>query len=263
MLHFGMSRTVPPTPTGTPESGRTGRGTAEAAKADATRAGSVKSGSYKAGSPGLSPSPVDMQTKTQPLQERSRQTFESILSTAALLLEEVGIESLSTNMICARANLTPPALYRYFPNKYALLKELGTRLMDVQDQAMFEWIEGGGLVAETMEEAFQKSVDIQMKINAITRAQPAALWIARAMRAVPMLRQVRIESRERVADAFFKALRSQHKVTSDATLRLAIRLNIEMASAATEMILEEPDADEAEIVSELSWMMVRYFSRFS
>jgi len=211
-----------------------------------------------------SPTPtLAMETKTQPLQERSRLTFEAILSATASLLEEVGIESLSTNMICARANLTPPALYRYFPNKYALLKELGIRLMDVQDQAVFDWIQGGGLVAETIEEAFQKSFDIQMQLNRITRAQPAALWIARAMRAVPMLRQVRIESRERVADAFFAALRVQFTDTSDATLRCAVRLNLELASAAIEMILEEPDAKEVEIVTELSWMMVRYFARMT
>ena len=43
------------------------------------------------------------------------------------MLEEVGFERLSTNMICKRAGLTPPALYRYFPNKYAVLKELGER----------------------------------------------------------------------------------------------------------------------------------------
>ena len=30
---------------------------------------------------------------------------------------EVGIERLSTNLVCERAGLTPPALYRYYPNK--------------------------------------------------------------------------------------------------------------------------------------------------
>jgi AcrR family transcriptional regulator len=204
-----------------------------------------------------------MQAKAQPLQERSRQTYEAILAAAAVLLEEVGIDSLSTNLICARANLTPPALYRYFPNKYALLKELGIRLMEVQDQAVFEWIEAGGLQAETLEEAYAKSMEIQTRINAITRAQPAALWVARAMRAVPMLRQVRIESRERVVEAFFKALRSQYQNTSDAMLRTAVRLSIELTSAASEMILEEPDADVEDISRELTWMMVLYFTRFS
>jgi AcrR family transcriptional regulator len=207
--------------------------------------------------------PVDMQAKAQPLQERSRQTYEAILSAAAVLLEEVGIDSLSTNLICARANLTPPALYRYFPNKYALLKELGIRLMEVQDKAVFEWIEAGGLFADTLEEAFAKSLDIQTRVNEITRAQPAALWVARAMRAVPMLRQVRIESRERVVDAFYTALRAYYKNTSDAMLRTGVRLSIELTSAAGEMILEEPDAEVADITRELTWMMVLYFTRFS
>jgi AcrR family transcriptional regulator len=206
---------------------------------------------------------VDMQTKTQPLQERSRQTFESILGAAASLLEEVGIDSLSTNMICARANLTPPALYRYFPNKYALLRELGMRLMQVQDQAVFEWIEAGGLDSSTAEEAYAKGMDIQTRLIALTRAQPAALWIARAMRAVPMLREVRIESRERVAEAFFQALRKRYRNTSDELLRCAVRLNLELSNAAVEMILEEPDAETDAILSELTWMMVYYSARFS
>jgi len=37
--------------------------------------------------------------------------------------------------------MTPPALYRYFPNKYAVLQELGRRLVRAQDYAVFAWIE--------------------------------------------------------------------------------------------------------------------------
>ncbi len=203
-----------------------------------------------------------MQTKTQPSQERSRQTYEAVLAAAAALLEEVGIESLSTNLICARANLTPPALYRYFPNKYALLRELGIRLMHVQDQAVFDWIESGGLDAPTDEEAFRRDLEITRKVVDLTRAQPAALWIARAMRAVPMLREVRVQSRERVADVLFKAMRPRLHNATDEVLRRAVRLNIELSSAAIEMMLEEPDAQTDELIVEFSWMMARYFARF-
>jgi AcrR family transcriptional regulator len=204
-----------------------------------------------------------MQTKTQPLQERSRQTYEAILAAAAALLEEVGIDSLSTNMICARANLTPPALYRYFPNKYALLRELGVRLMQVQDKAVFDWVAAGGLVANSMEEALEKDFEITKRVIDITRAQPASLWIARAMRAVPMLREVRIESRNHVAEVLFQAMRPRYRNTSDEALRRAVRLNIELSSAAIEMIMEEPDAQTDEFIRELSWMMLLYFRRFT
>ena len=208
------------------------------------------------------PNSVDMQAKAQPLQERSRVTYEAILAAAAALLEEVGIDSLSTNLICARANLTPPALYRYFPNKYALLRELGIRLMQAQDKVVFDWLSAEGLTATTVEEAFQQDFEVQKRVVEVTRAQPAALWIARAMRAVPMLRAVRTQSREKIVEAVLAALRPRYTETSDETLRRAVRLNIELCSAAIEMIIEEPDEDADALIAELSWMMVRYFLRF-
>ena len=77
--------------------------------------------------------------RSAPNQQRSRDTLEQILIAAADLIEEVGFEKLSTNMICRRAELTPPALYRYFPNKYSVLKELGERLMAQQNILMENW----------------------------------------------------------------------------------------------------------------------------
>ena len=73
----------------------------------------------------IRPSAPDLDTKTLPRQGRAQETFERILAITADLLSEVGIERLSTNLICERAGLTPPALYRYFPNKYAVLHALG------------------------------------------------------------------------------------------------------------------------------------------
>ncbi|HVJ52903.1 MAG TPA: TetR/AcrR family transcriptional regulator [Aliidongia sp.] len=208
------------------------------------------------------PAAIDMELKTQPLQERSRQTYEAILAAAGQLLAEVGIEQLSTNLVCKRAGLSPPALYRYFPNKYALLKELGVRLMNLQDDAVFEWIEAGGLDAGTVEESFRRSLEIQERVNEITRREPGGLWIMRAMRAVPMMRQVRIESRDRVADRVFRSLRKLYSEASDADLRIATRLSTEVCYAATEMVLEEPDADADRVTEELCWMVALYYAKF-
>src|ERR1035437_6217234 len=79
-------------------------------------------------------------TKKQPTQQRSTQPFELILQRTAEVLADVGIERLSTNLVCERAGLSPPALYRYFPNKYALLSELGQRLMQRQNELIPRWI---------------------------------------------------------------------------------------------------------------------------
>jgi AcrR family transcriptional regulator len=205
----------------------------------------------------------DMQAKTIPLQDRSRQTYESILAAAAALLEEVGVERLSTNLICKRAHLTPPALYRYFPNKYALLRELGSRLMQAQDDAVFAWIDSGGLDTSTPEEAFRSNLAIQTRVTDITRAQPGALWILRALRAVPTLRAVRVESRGRVADRLLAALSLRYPNAAEAELRRTVRLNLELAIAVTELVLEEPDQEPDEISADFSRLIVGYYARFS
>jgi len=206
---------------------------------------------------------VDMLTKTRPLQDRSRQTYEAILDSTAQLLEEIGIERLSTNLICERAQLTPPALYRYFPNKYALLRELGSRLMQAQDDAVFAWIDSGGLDTSTPEEAFRSNLAIQTRVTDITRAQPGALWILRALRAVPTLRAVRVQSRGRVADRLLAALSLRYPNAAEAELRRTVRLNLELAIAVTELVLEEPDQEPDEISADFSRLIVGYYARFS
>ncbi len=209
------------------------------------------------------PPAVDMRVKTQPAQDRSRQTYEAILAAAAAVLEEVGIERFSTNLICRRAALTPPALYRYFPNKYALLKELGQRLMAAQDQVVYEWIDSGGLDSDTQETAIRNNLEIQNRVTEITRQQPAALWILRALRAVPAMRDVRIASRTDVAERLFQAMRARFPNTSEAELRRAVRLNLELSAAVTEMVLEEPDSEPQETSAEFSRLIVSYYAGFT
>ena len=50
-----------------------------------------------------------LDTKSRPSRRRGKDTFEVILTTAGELLAEVGFERLTTNLVCERAGLTPPA----------------------------------------------------------------------------------------------------------------------------------------------------------
>lgn len=76
----------------------------------------------------------------KPQQERSRKTYERLLDVAGELLSEVGIERISANLICERADVTPPAFYRYFGDKYAVLEALAARLMARQNDALNAWV---------------------------------------------------------------------------------------------------------------------------
>jgi AcrR family transcriptional regulator len=205
---------------------------------------------------------VSLDAKGKPHQSRSRETYEMILAAAGDLLAEIGFERLSTNMVCQRAGLTPPALYRYFPNKYAILAELANRLMLIQDDVALRWLEQDGVFKVTQDEMISIYADIQRQVNEVTRAQPGGIWIMRALRAVPLLQEVRVASQARVSRKLFEALIAQFPGVPQERLNIATRLTTELSYAATEMVLQEPGHDEAAINEEVARMVASYFARF-
>ncbi|TWB43441.1 TetR/AcrR family transcriptional regulator [Nitrospirillum pindoramense] len=207
----------------------------------------------------------DLSKKQTPVQKRSIDTVETILSAAALLLGEVGIERLSTNLICARAGLTPPALYRYFPNKYAVLKELGVRMMERMNAAYIAWVKASHPMPtqDTPEQQADRLRQIQEVTNDIARNCLGGVWVLRALRAVPALQQLRLESHNFVAERSFQEIRGHYPHTSDTELRLATRLAVEVMYSATEMVFDEPGLDDNLINREIADMVVRYFAKFA
>jgi len=212
-------------------------------------------------------SAISLQTKQQPVQQRAIDTFELILEVTGRLLGEVGVERLSTNLVCQEAGLTPPALYRYFPNKYAILKELGTRLMKRMNEAFLGWLEAeaasdyrqGGM----REHARDSLKRLQETINAITLGYPGSAWILRAMRAVPALQGVRLDSHAFVSEHSFAAFRERYPLASDAELALAMRLSTEVMYAATEWVVDHPELDQDVVNTEIADMVARYFDKFA
>ncbi|KTT76676.1 TetR/AcrR family transcriptional regulator [Sphingomonas endophytica] len=190
----------------------------------------------------------ELAPKKRPSQPRSHDTFELIVETAGRLLEQVGFEQLTTNLVCKEAGLSPPALYRYFPNKYAILKEMGDRLMRAQDAAALDGLEDGGLVDLAFEERVARSLEIQNRVIEITRSFPGSIAITRALRAVPMLDAVRIASRNAVAAHHAIAYARFYPAIPIDALQTCAKLTIEMHYAAMEAVLEDPGPDSQGII---------------
>ena len=175
--------------------------------------------------------------RAQPKQERAQATYERLLDVAGALLGEVGLDRISTNMICARAGLTPPALYRYFNNKYAVLEALGRRLMARQNAVLEQW------VARHVDHgiaALRAGVgELLRDTAAVTQSEPGAVWILRALHATPQLVHVRLESHRYVTDRLVEAyIRYLPDVDRD-VLWQRLRLSVELGFAADEMLQEE------------------------
>jgi AcrR family transcriptional regulator len=198
--------------------------------------------------------------KKQPEQQRATATFERILEVAAQTLADVGIDRLSTNLVCQRAGLSPPALYRYFPNKYALLNELGRRLMQHQNELIPHWITREVLAGSA--QGLQVALEgLLLDTFRATRATIAGVWITRALRAVPALAEVRLESHAQVTGAQAALLREVYPQASADELRLVSRVTVELLYAAVEMLFDEPPLDTRAVAQIVSTMVASYLGR--
>lgn len=67
---------------------------------------------------------LDSDVRRRPAQARSRERFERILAAAATLIGARGVGSLTMTDIADEAGMALTAVYRYFPNQHAVLREL-------------------------------------------------------------------------------------------------------------------------------------------
>lgn len=193
--------------------------------------------------------------RTMPKQGRAVQTYERLLDVSGDLLAEVGIERISTNLICARAGMTPPALYRYFKDKYAVLDALGRRLLARRGDILTLWLaEVSPKGAQAMTEGLG---DVLTATWQATLNEPGGIWILRALRAVPQLAHVRAEAyaemTEIMASAFAASL--NHPPRDDLWLR--VRVALEFAFSADELLFEETRLPPEVIIAEATDLLRR------
>jgi AcrR family transcriptional regulator len=75
--------------------------------------------------------------RRQPVQERSQETVARVLAaTAALLARGVSIEAITTAQIAQEAGLSVGSLYRFFPDKQAIVDAIAVRHMELFQERM-------------------------------------------------------------------------------------------------------------------------------
>jgi AcrR family transcriptional regulator len=100
----------------------------------------------------------------QPKQSRSVETFNSILKAATDLFEERGYEQTTTHQIAAGAKVSVGALYRYFEDKEAILKELYERETLRLRQRVFEEIKITDIVGQDIPRLVRETLTVAFSI---------------------------------------------------------------------------------------------------
>jgi AcrR family transcriptional regulator len=84
--------------------------------------------------------PIQPKVRTEPVQQRSTQRVTLLLDAAAGLIDENGIDGLTTSDVAARADSSVGVVYRYFPNIQSLLRALAARNMQRFTESIFNQI---------------------------------------------------------------------------------------------------------------------------
>lgn len=204
---------------------------------------------------------VELLEKHKPLQERAKRTYEAILAAAAELLVEVGVERISTNLIAEAAGITVPALYRYFPNKYAVLNALGALLMDRQNQVFQDWFE-----ANVDQQDPQKLLDNIYQVLKgtydVTLQQTGGLEVVQALRAVAPLQELRLNSHQVVAAQFADMVAELLGLPVDEKISMRARLSVEVGYSIVEMALEDGTLTAEDSLREGTLMIQLYWRDF-
>lgn len=74
--------------------------------------------------------PSTVSVRTEPVQQRSADRITSLLDAAAALIDEHGIDGLTTSDVATRSGSSVGVVYRYFPNIQSLLRALAARNME-------------------------------------------------------------------------------------------------------------------------------------
>ncbi|MEM6708974.1 MAG: TetR/AcrR family transcriptional regulator [Pseudomonadota bacterium] len=157
------------------------------------------------------------------MQERAQRTRRTLLDRATELLIEQGLEALNTNRVAELAEVRVATLYRYFDDKYDVLRTLAeeyleaeagwsTSLTDLADPE-----QPLGQVCEHMIEEYWQAL----------RRYPAIGALRTAMRALPELRDLETQSIERWEHATATALVTRAPTLVRADARAIARLIVE------------------------------------
>lgn len=168
-----------------------------------------------------------------------------LLDAALSILEEDGLAALNSNAVVERAGVTPPTFYHYFKNKQILLRELGERLMLAQSEVLRR---DTGMVVKNADDFYRACSVIVRGAYAETRAMKGSYALLVSLRAIPELRDIRLNSHQEMAQLISRYLFGQGLTQHIDERVVAARLAIEFLYAAIEMLYETGFNNEDEVL---------------
>jgi AcrR family transcriptional regulator len=194
--------------------------------------------------------------RREPVQDRSRKRVERILAAAVDLLEEGGIDAVTTRSIAIRADVPVATLYQFFPNRDAILREVLTGYIARRDTECIE-----ALAAMPMDNVSDGVHDLLRFHRDHMRAHPHMVELFYSSRAVGFMPDPH-ESRAVFAEFMHAALIEWKLLRADAD-PLVCTVVIELGDRILEMAHRAgPGGDDA-MLAEGERALTTYLNRYA
>ncbi len=205
----------------------------------------------------------ELDQRAKPKQARAIKTYELILNTAAELLDRVGFEAFTTKLLAEKANLRIRSIYRYFPNKLAIIKALAERHAEKDTRFIDQYS-----LMKNLEINWQEAIDglvdtyYEMQTN-----EPAYMAVFIALSGSPELIEYDDKSIHQYSQVLAKALKTRIPGISDEKLEI-VSMNIivifdKMIWRAHKYLYNFNDKSHAsEIIQELKLVLKSYLANY-
>lgn len=183
--------------------------------------------------------------------------MQRLLDVSMDLLAEAGVDGFNTNLLADRAGVGVRAIYRYFPNKLAILVAL-TESFRVAERA---WI--GDLGTLGVDGDWRRAADAAVDgYFHATVGRPGFSALRAAVQAIPELREIEHDAARDQADDLAQGLRALGIRLEEPHLRALCRVILESATRVLDVSLQVPPAEAELLVRELKRMIVSLLENY-
>lgn len=199
---------------------------------------------------------AELELRRTPMQARGQATFDGILDATAGLLEDVGGEKVTTNLIAKAAGINVATLYQYFPNKQAVLLELFKRHSEARIQLGRSRIAGASGAGD-----WRRIIGHAIQSVAQARAaMPGTVALRQVMRSSPQLLEHEQRYSQHMAAALAAELQAVGVRRDRATL--VARCAVETLTALLDLWSIETSGRDDRVVEEAKTLLLAYLAPY-
>ncbi|GAA4381924.1 TetR/AcrR family transcriptional regulator [Agromyces bauzanensis] len=189
--------------------------------------------------------------RTEPTQRRSTQRLDALLDAAAGIVDETGFERLTTQMVAERAGASIGTVYRYFPDRVAVVHALRERSIRRYRERVADEME------RTEVTAWWDVVDVALDACAAFYRDEPGFTVVHAGRGKTAEGDVEPEFAHRMA----RLIEAEFEIDTDAAeLRFRLGVAIELGAALISRAFQRDAAGDERYLAEAKRLVRDYLA---